>query len=149
MGELAGPLEGLQDRSPRNLVEHDPADPLALQVHLFFDQLAQMPGNRLALPVGVSGQIKHVRLGHGPADPLDVTGVLFYGLVLHAEVLFREHRVVLGHEVPDMAVRRKDFVPFAQITAQGGRLGRGFHDYQCLVHISRLQYSGRRNAGLI
>ena len=99
----------------RNLMEHDSVDVLAIQDVALLEQFDQVPGNRLALAVGVSSEIQRVGLLQRPDDRDD--------FVLHREAMVRVDRAFLGHEVADMAVRSHDIEVPAKILADCFGLG--------------------------
>ena len=78
-----------------------------------------VPGDRLALAVGVGGEEEPVRPPERPADGADVLlGTVGDGPV-HGEGIVRPHRAVLGQEVADMAVGGHDRVVRPQVPADG------------------------------
>ena len=94
--ELARVLEGLDHSRFGDFVEHHALDIDAVQGLAPLKLLGDMPGNRLALPVRVGGQIK-------PACALDRLGDLLEALFRprvdrpgHGEALVGQHRAILG-----------------------------------------------------
>ena len=87
-----------------------------------------MPGNRLALAIGVGGEDQAIRILHSLgnfAEPLSGRGVDAPG---HGEILVRTHRSVLRRQVADMTEGRQNLIVAAQILIDCLRLGRQFDD---------------------
>src|SRR5262249_22621058 len=88
-----------------------------------------VPGDGLALPVGVGGKDELV----GPLDRPDdvVEALLGLGLDLpdHAEIGVWIDRAVLRRQVADMAERSQNLIAPAQILVDRLGLGGGFNDY--------------------
>ncbi len=77
---------------------------LAIQRAPFPQDLAQMPGNGLALAIGVRGQIQRVGPFHRLGDRIDMFLVLLYQLELHGEVIVGVDGTLFGHEIAHMPV---------------------------------------------
>jgi hypothetical protein len=109
-------------------VEDDAADGLVLDRALCLQHLQHMPGDRLALAVGVGGENEAVGF---PDRRGDVTETLRRRPVHrpgHGEVLVGAHRSVLGRQVADMAEGSQDLVVPAEILVDRFRLRRRFDD---------------------
>ncbi len=105
-------------------VEGDAADLLSL-LQAGGQRLLQVPGNRLALAVGVGGKDQFViglqRLGNR-LHMLAAFGRDFPG---HQEIMLGIDRAVLGRQVADMAVRGENRVVRPEILVDRLGLGRG------------------------
>ena len=101
--ELARRLHRLGNRRLGNGVEGDPID-LGGQRLALGQQLADMPGNRLALAVGVGREHEPRRLFGGVADLLEAALLVAIEFPVHREILVRADAAILGRQVADMAV---------------------------------------------
>jgi len=137
-------LHGLAYRVLGDLVEHHALHVLALQGALLLQELLQVPGDRLALAVGVGRQIQRFRFLEGPGDGIDVLAVALDGLVLHGEVVLRIHGAFFRHQVPNVAVGSQHLEVLAEVLLDGLRLGRRLHDNEIGAQNSVL---GSSNAG--
>ena len=90
--------------------------------------LQHMPGNRLALAVGVGGQDQLVGMFDGVGDLVDALLRALVDVPGHGEVVVRLDRTVLGGEVADMAETGENFVAGAKIFVDGLGFGRGFNN---------------------
>ncbi len=121
-------LEGFLHRGLGDLVEDHPLHVDAVERLALAQDLADVPGDRLALAVGVGGEIEVLgaldRLGD-LGEPLVGTRVDLPG---HGEVLVRAHGAVLRRQIPDVPVAGQDGVVPAQIFVDGLSLGRAFDD---------------------
>src|ERR1700733_3008742 len=90
-----------------------------------------VPGDRLALPVGVGGEDHAVGVPHGAADVAHPLGGLGVDLPAHGEIVVGVDRAVLRREIPHMAERGVYAIVLAQIFVDGLRLGRRLdnHDF--------------------
>ena len=108
-------------------VEHHALDGLLAERLLLFEEFQHMPGDRLALAIGVGGENELVgaldRLGD-VVEPLLRLGI---DLPEHLEIVVRIDRAGLRRQVADMAERGQDFVALAQILIDGLRLGGQFY----------------------
>jgi hypothetical protein len=111
--------QGLFDRLGRDLVELD-----ALEVGVGpFDDFGHVPGDGLALAVGVRGQVYGIgRLGCGFefADDLGLAGD---DLILRREVVLLVHAEGLGGQIPHVPHGRFHFVTAAQKLLDGFYFG--------------------------
>ena len=121
-------LHRLQNRLPGDGVEDDALDRLALERPLFLEHLQHMPGNRLALAVGVGGEDQPVVILEGGGDVGKPLGRLAIDLPGHVEILVRAHRSILGREIADMAIGGQDDEVRAEIFVDGFGLGGRFDD---------------------
>ena len=96
-------LHGFGDRLLGNGVEHHALYLVVLERALFLQDLKHVPGDRLALAVGVGREDQPIgalqRLGY----VIEPAGRLGVDLPDHLKIGVRIHRSVLGREVPDMA----------------------------------------------
>ena len=122
--EDAGPVDRLPHRLGRDLVEEDPLD-LAL---LARDRLRHVPGDRLALAVGIRRQVDRVRplrrspeVGEDLALPAD-------GHVAGHEVLVHVDAEFLRRQIADVPHARLHDEVAAEDLVDGRRLGRRLHD---------------------
>ena len=92
------------------------------------EHFQDMPGDRLALAVGVGGQDQLVGALHGGGDVLDLGLGAGVDVPDHGEIVVRLHRAVLGGQVADMAEAGQDFVAGAQILIDGLGFGGGLDD---------------------
>ena len=126
--DLARMLHRLRHRLLGDGIEGDALDADALEHLLVIEDVEDMPGDRLALAVGVGGEDQLVgafdRLGDLRHDLLR----LAVHLPGHLEVLVGQHRAVLGGQVAHMAEGRQDLVAGAQILVDGLGLGGAFDD---------------------
>ncbi len=119
---------GLEHGGLRHLVEDDALDLDVLQRPLGLQQLQQVPGDRLALAVGVGGEQEPLRPFQRPRDLVDAPLLLLQRLVDDPEVLVGLDRAVALRQVADVAVARQDGVAAAEIFVDGLGLGRRFDD---------------------
>src|SRR3546814_4395877 len=75
-----------------------PPDRLVLDQLALVQRLQHMPGNRLALAVGVGGEDQGVGVLEGPGDVGDGFRSAPGHLVMHLEILVRLDRTVLGRQ---------------------------------------------------
>jgi hypothetical protein len=87
-----------------------------------------VPGDRLALAVGVGSEDELLGAFHGPRDFRDVLGAARVDLPHHLEVGIRINRAVLGGQIADMAEGGQDLVALSQIFVDGLRFRRRFDD---------------------
>ena len=127
--DLARVLHRLVHRRPGDGVEGDAGD-LGVLLHRLAagEGLEEVPGDRLALAVGVGGEdelaVGLQRLGDGA----DVLLALRRHLPLHREVLVGVDRAVLGRQVAHVPVGGEDGVAGAEVLVDGFRLGGRFDD---------------------
>src|SRR5581483_10733880 len=131
--EPAGVPQGFEHRLLRDLVEQDSVHVLPLRTELLCD----VPGDRLALAVGVGGEV-HVLLVLGRLlDLVEDLRLALDHVVLGGEVVLdvdAELRLRQIHHVPD---GRLHLVVLPQVLAEGLRLGRRLDDDEVLGHGSR------------
>ena len=96
---------------------------------LFAQNLADVPGYRLALPVRVGGEVEVLGAAHRLGDRLQVLAGLGVDLPIHGEVGIGADRAVLRRKVADVAVRRQDGVAAAQVLVDRLRLRRQLDDH--------------------
>ncbi len=126
--ELARVLHRVADRGAGDLVEGDPAHVDAPQRPLLVQHGADMPGDRLALAVGVGGEIQGAGTLQRLRDRLDLAVAALVGRPIHGEILLRPHAAVLRRQVADMAEAREHREAVAEIAVDGLGLGGQFDD---------------------
>ena len=104
----------LGDGRPGDGVEGHPADLLAL-FQRPRQRLLQMPGNRLALAVGVGRQDQFVIGFQGLGDRLDMLATVRRHLPGHRKAIVRVDRAILGRQIADMAIRRQNRIARSKI----------------------------------
>jgi hypothetical protein len=111
-----------------DFIERDALHIHAAQHMLFFQHGAHMPGNRLALPVRVGGEVKPFgplqRLGNGA----DLALPTVIRRPIHGEVLVRPHGAVLRRQIAHMAETGQNGETVAKVLIDGFGLGGAFHD---------------------
>ena len=126
--DAAGVLHRIEHRLLGDGVEHHPLDRLLPDGVLFFQHLEHVPGDRLALAVGVGGQDQLVGALHGPGNVVEALAGLVVDLPEHAEIVLGIDRSVLRREVTDMAERRQHLVAGAKVFVDRFCLGRRLDD---------------------
>ena len=96
-------------------VERHAFDSRLAQRLLLAEHFQHMPGNGLALAIGVGGQDQLARTLQGVDDVLDTLLGPVVDLPGHGEVVVRLYRPVLGGQVADMAKTGQNLVARAQI----------------------------------
>ena len=87
-----------------------------------------MPGDRLALAVGVGGEDQAVGAFDGAGDVVQPLLGLVVDLPEHLEIVIGIDRAILGRQVADMAERSQNLVAGAQIFVDRLGFGRRFND---------------------
>ena len=128
--DVARLLHRLGDGVLRDLVEGHAARLAVRQV----EQLAQVPGDGLALAVRVGGEIDAVGLVGGGAQLADDLVLALDGLVIGREIVVDVNAQRLFRQIAQVAHRGLDLVIAAQILGDGFGLGGGF-DNQQLCHV--------------
>ncbi len=113
--DLARILHRVDDRLLGDGVEHHALDLLALQRVLFLQHFQHVPGDRLALAVGVGGENQLVGTLDGPGDVGEALGRLRVNLPNHVEIVVRVDRPVFGRQVADVTERGQHFVAGPEI----------------------------------
>ncbi len=121
-------------------VEDDAPDRLVLERALLAQHLQHMPGNRLALAVGVGGQNQPVGVLHRLGDLVEPLGRRRIDQPGHGKILVGAHRAVLRRQVADMAERGQNLVVTAEIFVDRFRLGGQFDDDD--VHERERSFAG-------
>ena len=124
---LARTRHRLGDGGFGDRVEGDAADLLA-RLEVLGQRLLQVPGDRLALAVGVGGEDQRVVALQRVGDRLDMLAAIRRHLPFHREPVLGIDRAVLGRQVADMAVGGENRVAGAEILVDGAGLGGGFDD---------------------
>ncbi len=123
--DLARVAHGVLDGRFGDLVE---GHPLHRRLDLaFLEDLADVPGNRLAFAVRVGCQQHFVGLLGGLDDGLDVLGVALDDLIFHAEI-FSIDRAGFWLQVTHVAVAGEDVVVRAEVLFQRFGFGWRFDD---------------------
>ena len=91
-------------------------------------RLLQVPGNRLALAIGVGGQDQVRVVGQRVGDVLDAFLAVGRDFPGHVETVFGIDAAVLADQVADVAIAGQDSVTLAQISVDCLGFGRGFND---------------------
>ena len=92
-------------------------------------QLLQVPGDGLPLPVRVGGQIDLSTALGRLFQVADHVFLALDGLVVRGEAVLNIHAQLAFGQVPDMAHGRLDLIPRPQVLADGLGLGRGLNDH--------------------
>jgi hypothetical protein len=148
VGDRARVIDGFLHGVLRDLVEDAAVHVLAVERAGVAKQLVQVPGDRLALAVGVGREIQRVGLLHGARDRVDVLAVLVDQLPAHLEVARGVDGAFLGHEVADVAIGRHHLEVLAEVLLDGLGLGRRLDDDEVLGHVLKNKHAaadrGRR-----
>ena len=88
-----------------------------------------MPGNGLALAIGVGGQDQLACAFHRADNVVEPLLRLGIDLPDHAEIALGIDRAVLGGKIAHVSERRQDLVAGAKIFVDGLGLGRRFHNH--------------------
>jgi hypothetical protein len=150
--DVARVLDCAADRLLGDLVELDPPDG-----HLRIQDLAQVPADRFAFPVGVRGQEHFACVPHGGAQVTDPARLVAGDDVIRSEAVvdIDAHpapRLVLDAcgdlarvvgQVPDVADAGLDAIPVTEQTRERPRLGRRFDDEKRLTRGHRSSVTGR------
>ncbi len=129
--DVARVLEGLADRIRGDLVEYDALQSRRAEVC----RLEQVPGDRLALAVGVGGEIDSSSLAGGVADLLDGLRLLFRHDVSRQEAVIDFDAHVVLRQVPHVAYGGLYVIVCAQNARNRPRLG-GRFDYDQALSVS-------------
>ncbi len=87
-----------------------------------------MPGDRLALAIGVGGEDQPLRGFERRGNLGDPLGRAPVGLPVHGEIFVGADRAVLRRQIADVTVRGKNSEALAQVFVDGFRLGGRFDD---------------------
>ena len=121
-------LHRIEHRLLGDGVEHHPLDRLLLERLLLLEHFEHVPGDGLALAVGVGRQDELARALHGAGDVVEALLGLVVDLPDHAEIGLGIDRAVLGRQVPDMAEGGQHLVAGAKILIDGLGLGGRFNN---------------------
>ena len=124
--DLPGGPDALLHHLLRDLVERDPPGLVVRQVQ----ELFEMPGDGLPLPVRVRGEIDRIRLLRGLRQVPDHVLFPLDGLVDRLEALLHVHAQLALGQVPQMAHAGLHLIPLAQISPDGLGFRRRLHDDQ-------------------
>ena len=111
--EFARMTEGVEHGLLRHLVEDDALHVDAFEGLALPQHLLDVPGDGLALAVGVGREIEVIGAFDRAGDLLQPLLGLGIDRPGHREIVIRPHRAVLGRQVADMAVARQDGVALA------------------------------------
>ena len=109
-------------------VEYDALDRNACQSLLAVEHLENMPGDGLALAVGVGGEDELARALDRLSDLVQPLGGFGLDVPMHLEIVVGHDRAVLRRQIAHMAVRGDDAVSWPQILIDGLGLGGRFDD---------------------
>ena len=91
-GELAGMLDRVPHRAPGDFMKHHAMHGFLFQAALLLEQFIKMPGDGLALAVGVCGQIQGVGLFERLFDRGQRGRAFFNDLIAHGKAVLGVHR---------------------------------------------------------
>ena len=150
MRKLARLGHGGLDRLGRDLGEHHAVQVLALGQATLLQDLADVPGDRLAFAIQVGREIDVVGQLGGLGDGVDVLLVALDHLVVHGEAMLGIDRPLLRLEVTHVTVGGQDVEVLAEVFVDRLRLGRRLDDEQVFCHVTRYPPSMARpvRAGL-
>ena len=118
--------DGLVDHLLGDLVKGHPVGLVVGDVQ----QLLQMPGDGLPLPVRVGGQIDFAALLGRLLQVADGVLLALDGLVVGLKAVFHVHAQLALGQVPDMAHGRLHLIPRSKVFPDGLGLGRGLYDHK-------------------
>jgi hypothetical protein len=119
-------------------VKYHPLDHLAVERLLLLEHFEHVPGDRLALAVGVGRQDQLFGPFGGPRDVVEALLRLGIDFPDHAEIGVGIDRAVLGRQVTHMPERGQNLIAGAEILIDRLRLGGRFHHYQ--IHDNPMIY---------
>jgi len=117
-------LHGVEHRLLGDGVEHHPLDRLLLERPLLLQDFEHVPGDRLALAIGVGGENELVRTLERAGNVVEAFLRLVVDLPDHAEIVLGIDRAVLRRQVPHMAERGQYLVARAEVAINRLCLGR-------------------------
>jgi hypothetical protein len=126
---LARMAHCLLNRVLGHRVEHHAIDPLVLEQLLALEDFMDVPGDRLALAIGVGREDHAVRVLDRTADVAEALGRFGVDLPAHGEIIVRIDRAILGREIPHMAERGVNAIVLTQILVDGLGLCRRLDDH--------------------
>ena len=126
--DLARVRHRLAHRVPGDLVERDAPDRPVPERAFVTEPGEHLPGDRLALAVGIGGEHQRVGIAQRRRDPAQHRSGAAPCGVDHGEAARGVDRAVLRRQVRHMAPCREDLVAVAEPGADRLRLGRGFDD---------------------
>ena len=124
--DLPGMLDGILHHLLGDLVEGHPVGLFLRQVQ----QLLQVPGDGLSLPVRVRCQIDGIRVLGGGFQLLDQRLFAPDGQIFRREVMLQIHAHAALRQIPQMAHAGLHHIVGAQILADGFCFGRRLNDHQ-------------------
>ena len=119
---------GVEHRLLGHGVEHDALDGDAGERFLAVEDLQHVPGDGLALTVGVGGEDQLIRALDGACDLVEPLRRLGIDVPMHGEVLLGLDRAILGRQVAHMAVGGDHVIIRPEILVDGLCLGWRFDD---------------------
>ena len=123
-------IEGLGHRPAGDLGERHPVALLAGDAR----SLGNVPGDRLALPVVVGGEVDRLRPLGSLGDRVDHLVLVLVDHVLEGEPVVDRHAQRALGQIPDVANRGQDLVVLAEVLLDGFGLGGRFHHHELLCH---------------
>src|SRR5215472_13514423 len=123
-------------------VKDDALDRLSLERLFLLEHLQDVPGDRLALAVGVGCQDQLIGLFDRPGDVAQALLRLGVDLPNHAKIGIGLDRTGFGRKVANMAERGQNFVAFAQIFVDRFRLSGRLYQYK--IHINLMTFMAFR-----
>ena len=109
-------------------VEHHALDRNFVQDLLVVEHLKHVPGNGLALAIGVGGEDQLVGSLQSLGDLVQALGGLGVNVPMHLEVVVGHDRAVLGGQVANMTVGGEHAIARPQILVHGLGLSRRLND---------------------
>ena len=126
--KLSRMLERLADRAARDLVELHPVHRLVCEHPALRQELGDVPRDRLALAVGVGGEIEGARAPHRPHDRLHVSLRARNQIEVHGEAALGLDRPGGGDEVAHVPIGGEHGEIGVQVLSDGASLRRGLDD---------------------
>jgi hypothetical protein len=121
-------LHRIEHRLLGDGVEHHPLDRLLPDRVLLLEHFEDVPGDRLALAVGVGRQDQLVGAFDRPGNVVQALAGLVVDLPEHMEIVLGIDRSVLRRQIAHVAERRQDLVAGAKVFVDRFRLGRRLDD---------------------
>jgi hypothetical protein len=135
--DLAGILESREHRLLGDRVEGDPLDlEVLFQGLLLLEDLQDVPGDRLAFPIGVGSEDQFVRRLDGVGDFFEYFLGLSVNVPVHRKVVVGLDRPVLGRQIANVPEGGDDLVAAAEVLVDGLGLGGRFNDDDVHMRLS-------------
>ena len=136
--DLARMRHGIRDRLLGDGIKDYALDRLRFECLFLLEHLQDVPGDRLALAIGVGRQNELVRVFDRPGDLVQALLRLGIDLPDHAKIGIRLDRTGFGRQVANMAERGQNFVALAEILIDRFRLCGRLHQYK--IHVNPMIY---------